>query len=124
VTGEHAAIGAVIIAGTVSLAAASYLVWKPVPLPPPPEPKFEIAAAMKHDFDAWPASATVVRTVPIMKPKPIELASAEQTPPPPEERERENAGRRDVCQRYGGHRIEFRRHHHAGWRCVYPRGRR
>ena len=29
--------------------------------------------------------------------------------------------RRDVCSRNGGHRINFRRHHHIMWRCVYPR---
>jgi len=25
----------------------------------------------------------------------------------------------DVCARYGGHRVEFTRGHHAMWKCVY-----
>ncbi len=29
----------------------------------------------------------------------------------------------DVCARYGGHRVDFTRGHHAMWRCVYPRSR-
>jgi len=27
---------------------------------------------------------------------------------------------RDICQRHGGHRVDFMRDHHASWRCVYP----
>ena len=27
---------------------------------------------------------------------------------------------RDVCQRHGGHRVDYVRDHHASWRCVYP----
>ena len=29
----------------------------------------------------------------------------------------------DVCARYGGHRVNFMRGHHAMWRCDYPRHR-
>jgi hypothetical protein len=29
----------------------------------------------------------------------------------------------DVCARYGGHRVNFTRGHHAMWRCDYPRHR-
>ncbi len=29
----------------------------------------------------------------------------------------------NVCARYGGHRIDFMRGHHAMWRCIYPRHR-
>jgi hypothetical protein len=29
----------------------------------------------------------------------------------------------DVCARYGGHRVDFMKGHHAMWRCVYPRHR-
>jgi len=30
----------------------------------------------------------------------------------------------DVCARYGGHRVNFMRGHHAMWRCDYPRHNR
>lgn len=46
------------------------------------------------------------------------LAQSEKpkTEPPPKPR--------DVCARDGGYRVDFIRHHHQGWRCVYPRRRR
>jgi len=29
---------------------------------------------------------------------------------------------RDICQRHGGHRVDYVRDHHASWRCVFPHG--
>jgi len=65
-----------------------------------------------------------VRTVPVTR---------QAAPPPPAARDAadsavpatlpSHAEPVDVCARYGGHRVNFMRGHHAMWRCDYPRHR-
>lgn len=61
---------------------------------------------------------------PVQPPQPqqAQAAAAPPVPPRPEPQSvpEPEVRHRDVCAKYGGHRVDYRR----GWRCVYPRGRR
>jgi hypothetical protein len=61
--------------------------------------------------------------VPKTAPAPLSLPEALK---PKQQKPEEEPERRphDVCAKYGGHRVTFVRHHHEGWRCVYPRKER
>ena len=136
--------GAVLAAGALAtIATFHHQFWPSVQSPPQP-----IEATRKADSLARPESVTQefadlpksVRTVPVTRqaapsptpPAPVQQAIAvAPTPPPPAARDAadsavpatlpSHAEPVDVCARYGGHRVNFMRGHHAMWRCDYPR---
>jgi hypothetical protein len=139
--------GAVLAAGALAtIATFHHQFWPSVQSPPQP-----IEATRKADSLARPESVTQefadlpksVRTVPVTRqaapsptpPAPVQQAIAvAPTPPPPAARDAadsavpatlpSHAEPVDVCARYGGHRVNFMRGHHAMWRCDYPRHNR
>ena len=138
--------GAVLAAGALAtIVTFHHQFWPSVQSPPQP-----IEATRKADSLARPESVTQefadlpksVRTVPVTRqaapsptpPAPVQQAIAvAPTPPPPAARDAtdsavpatlpSHAEPVDVCARYGGHRVNFMRGHHAMWRCDYPRHR-
>ena len=135
--------GAVLAAGALAtIATFHHQFWPSVQSPPQP-----IEATRKADSLARPESVTQefadlpksVRTVPVTRqaapsptpPAPAQQAIAVAPTPPPAARVAadpavpatlpSHAEPVDVCARYGGHRVNFMRGHHAMWRCDYPR---
>ena len=105
----------------------------------------ENGEAVKEDFVLQPR---VVQTIPIQKPgssaqppQPTSSAPSRVEPPPqattppstpvepadakpePERQAEASVAVHDVCAKYGGHRIEFKRGRYLMWKCIYP-GRR
>lgn len=132
-------VGTLMCAILVSLAAMSASWWyrEPVPvvvkidmnerfpkgdllLPPTIKPQTTTASAAP-DLIPEGVIAGVINRVDKIKPPPPTKAAEVDEEDPPEDNGYEK--RRDVCSRYGGHRIHFRRHHHIMWRCVYPHRR-
>jgi hypothetical protein len=139
--------GAVLAAGALAtIATFHHQFWPSVQSPPQP-----IEATRKADSLARAESVTQefadlpksVRTVPVTRqtapsptpPAPVQQAIAvAPAPPPPAARDAadsavpatslSHAEPVDVCARYGGHRVNFMRGHHAMWRCDYPRHNR
>jgi len=139
--------GAVLAAGALAtIATFHHQFWPSAQSPPQP-----IEATRKADSLTRPESVTQefadlpksVRTVPVTRqaapsptpPAPVQQAIAvAPTPPPPAARDAadsavpatlpSHAEPVDVCARYGGHRVNFMRGHHAMWRCDYPRHNR
>lgn len=74
----------------------------------------ENAETISQDFQLFPRPVTTISfkaetTVP-------------KSPPRPQPVEPERP--RDICAKHGGRRIEFTRHRHTSWRCVYRKHRR
>ena len=123
--------GAVLAAGALAAIATFYLeFWPPAQSPPQQMEAVQKSLARPEtatqDFADFPKS---VHTVPVTRPAP-----EQPTPAPPATRVAANppgpatlpshAEPVDVCARYGGHRVNFMRGHHAMWRCDYPRHNR
>jgi hypothetical protein len=121
--------GAVLAAGALAaIAIFHHQFWPSAQSPPQP-----IEATRKADSLTRPESVAQefadlpksVRTVPVTR---------QAAPPPPAARVAadpavpatlpSHAEPVDVCARYGGHRVNFMRGHHAMWRCDYPRHNR
>ena len=139
--------GAVLAAGALAtIVTFHHEFW-----PSAPSPQQPIETMRKADSLARPESITQefadvpksVRTVPVTRqaaPSPAPSAPMQQpiavapTPPPPAARDAadqavpatlpSHAEPVEVCARYGGHRVNFMRGHHAMWRCDYPRHNR
>jgi hypothetical protein len=62
-----------------------------------------------------------IKVVPVKKTASAELFLEGSASPPPKPRSHhtEEPEPRDVCAKYGAHRVEYGHH----WRCVYPGGR-
>ena len=138
--------GAVLAAGALAtIVTFHHQFWPSVQSPPQPIEATRNAASARpesvtQEFTDLPKS---VRTVPVTRqaapsptpPAPVQQAIAvAPTPPPPAARDAtdsavpatlpSHAEPVDVCARYGGHRVNFMRGHHAMWRCDYPRHNR
>ncbi len=132
-------VGAVLAAGALAAIATFYQeIWRSAQAPSQP-----IEAVRRADTLARPELAQEfadlprsVHTVPVARqaaPSPALPAPMQLTPVPPAARVADHpavpatlpshAEPVDVCARYGGHRVDFMRGHHAMWRCVYPRHR-
>ena len=135
----HAIFGAVVAAFGVAAFVTFYVDFKPgTQIPPDPN-----AAAQKSDsltpansiaqeLADVPKSVQTVRVGRASTPLPALPAPTQAvapTPAPPAARVADHqavpetlpshAEPVDVCARYGGHRADFMRGHHAMWKCVY-----
>jgi hypothetical protein len=124
--------GAVVAAGALA-AIATFLpqFWPSAQSPPQP-----IEATRKADSLARPEPVAQefadlpksVRTVPVTRQAapspspPVQQAPAARVAADPAGPATlpAHAEPVDVCARYGGHRVNFMRGHHAMWRCDYP----
>jgi len=77
---------------------------EPTPAPAPAPPRETTSSLGEARAAAAPAAAPQI---------------VQATPEPPAPRREAASSYRDVCAKYGGHRVDFGRR----WRCVYARGR-
>jgi hypothetical protein len=126
--------GAVLIVGLGAVAAFELWPRAQPSLPPiAPQQKEDASAteSVVQELAEWPTSVHTV-PVPVTRQPPAVSTPAQSPPALPSgvatdleapETLPSRAQAVDVCARYGGHRIDFMRGHHAMWRCVYPRRR-
>lgn len=130
-------------AAILALVIATVVTWvfgghRTLPLPQEPSP---VVAAFAELDRAVPL-VTPITVIPIKKGQASSVMPKTTSAPKGDKRlfDEELSGRsdsadadsgvterhaaRDVCARHGGHRVEFRRHHHEMWRCAYPHHRR
>ncbi len=105
-----------IAAGLLALGIAGAFTFfgsnhKPAPKVPFPTSFDDLPKADKL-VSAEPLIPRVIKAIPI-PPAPTQVAELVNEAPP-----------KDVCERHGGWKKIFHRHHHESWRCVFPRRRR
>jgi hypothetical protein len=101
---------ALIVAGAFTIFGSNHK-----PLPQPPKVSFPLAFAdLDQGLEKGDRLPRIVKVVPVAKPE-----APPKAPTNPDEPER-----KDPCERHGGWKKTFYRHHHEGWKCVYPRRRR
>lgn len=113
------------IAVVCSLAAATALAIAVVPVlwhEPPVKMVWPEQALIAPQQPAAIASGNVAELLPIPE-APAKVVVTEKYLAQSEKPKAEPHKPRDVCAKDGGHRVDFIRHHHRGWRCVYPRHR-
>jgi hypothetical protein len=115
---ETSLIGAAILAAVV-LAVLMVLRWHPASAPVMMAVERDAAATVRQDFLSLPKPVATIAFVkpPAPPPSPAPAYKVPRADPTPEPDD-------NVCSRHGGRRVTFVRHHHEGWRCVYPRRRR
>lgn len=103
-----AILGAVAIAVVVLITSPMFSARSAPPIKPP---------VVKPPLDA-PLPAPI--TPDEIKPKVVHVIRITEPKPPPAAAEREPPRRPvDICNRYGGHRVDYGRR----WRCIYPHKR-
>ena len=101
-------------------------VVKTIPLSKPAAPaeKYEAATDLFAKIPAVREGTPIPQapTPPTFPAEEKRLLVGNASPDPPRVREHP-VEHRDVCQRNGGYKRTFTRHHHESWRCVYPHRR-